>query len=141
MRNRWEKRLFYISRRNGVRPALNEDAILAGIKSWGITVVAAGPAGRCSEQIELFLTRQADHGTAGRGNPEYALGATWLPCAFEFISPRYFSGVYWTLTESLGQSYGLVTGETSVGGKSGRLSAPHSVPSLINRALDQVLLR
>jgi hypothetical protein len=128
-------KLFYISRRNGVRPALNEDKIFAALKPWGITVVEPDRL-PLKEQIELFSEAALIMGPQGAG----IQNALWAPrgCrVLEFISPRFFSGVYWTLAESLGFSYGLVTGVTST------VESPATVgsiydPELINRALESL---
>jgi hypothetical protein len=107
---RGQKR-FYISRRNGSRPALNEDEILAALQLWDITVVEPDLL-PLREQIELFSDAGLIIGPQGAG----IQNSLWAPrgCrVLELISPRYFSGVYWTLAESVGHKYGLVTGETS----------------------------
>jgi hypothetical protein len=104
------KKLFYISRRNGSRPAVNEDAILAALKPWGLTVVEPDLL-PLKEQIALFSEAGLIIGPQGAG----IQNALWAPrgcLVLEFISPRYFSGVYWTLAESIGHHYGLVTGTT-----------------------------
>jgi capsular polysaccharide biosynthesis protein len=130
------QKLFYISRRNAVRPALNEDGILAALKPWGLTVVEPERYS-LQEQIALFADAGAIIGPQGAG----IQNALWAPrgCrVLEFISPRYFSGVYWTLAESLGQSYGLVTGTTSTTEDPIKVGSTYS-PELINRALEVLL--
>jgi capsular polysaccharide biosynthesis protein len=107
------KKRFYISRRNAVRPALNEDEILAAIKPWGITVVEPERLS-LQEQVELFSDAGLIMGPHGAG----IQNSLWAPrgCkVLEFISPRYFTGLYWTLADSLGHDYGLVTGEMAPG--------------------------
>jgi len=126
-------KLFYISRRNGVRPALNEDEILAAIKPWGITVVEPDRL-PLKEQIDLFSKAHLIMGPQGAG----IQNALWAPhgCrVLEFISPRFFSGVYWTLTESIGHSYGLVTGVTPAIEDPAKVGSTFD-PKLINRALE-----
>jgi capsular polysaccharide biosynthesis protein len=64
--------------------------------------------------------------------------ALWAPrgcMILELISPRYFSGVFWTLAESLGQRYGFVTGATSEEGDPMQIGSTYD-PELINRALE-----
>ncbi len=126
-------KLYYISRRNGVRPALNEDAILAALKPWGITVVEPDRI-PLREQIELFSDAGLIIGPQGAG----IQNCLWAPrgCrVMEFISPRFFSGVYWTLAESLGQPYGLVTGETSAMENPATVGSTFD-PDLVNRAVE-----
>ena len=126
-------KLFYISRRNGVRPALNEDEILAALKPWGMTVVEPDRL-PLKEQIDLFSDAGLIIGPQGAG----IQNALWAPrgCrVLEFISPRFFSGVYWTLAESLGHSYGLVTGATPTGEDPAKAGSTFD-PQLINRAVD-----
>jgi len=56
----------------------------------------------------------------------------------ELVSPRYFSGIYWTLAESLGNRYGLVTGHTPTKGEPTRIGTTFQF-ELIQRALEQLL--
>ena len=129
-------KLFYVSRRNGVRPALNEDEILNAIKPWGITVVEPERL-PLSEQIELFSEAGLIMGPQGAG----IQNALWAPrgCrVLEFISPRFFSGVYWTLAESIGHSYGLITGSTSATEDPAKVGSTFD-PHLINRALETMM--
>jgi hypothetical protein len=58
----------------------------------------------------------------------------------EFLSPRYFSGVYWTLAESLGHHYGLVTGHTAPD-QDPIFAGTVCSPELINRALEALSIR
>jgi capsular polysaccharide biosynthesis protein len=127
------RKLFYISRRNGVRPALNEEEILEALKPWGITVVEPDRL-PLKEQIDLFSEAGLIIGPQGAG----IQNALWAPrgCrVLEFISPRFFSGVYWTLAESLGHPYGLVTGATPTAENPARAGSTYD-PRLINRALE-----
>ena len=129
-------KLFYIARRHGSRQAMNEDAILDAIKPWGFTVIEPEKYS-IREQIELFAQAGAIIGPQGAG----IQNCLWSPpgCkVLEFISPRYFSGVYWTLTESVGQEYGLVTGQTDP--NEDPISAGSTWdPALITQALDVLL--
>ena len=127
------QKMFYISRRNGCRPALNEDEILAALKPWGITVVEPEQL-PLSEQIELFSEAGLIMGAQGAGMQN----ALWAPrgcMILELISPRYFSGVFWTLAESIGQPYGFVAGFTPEGGDPQQIGSTFD-PVLINRALE-----
>jgi len=127
------KKMFYISRRKGIRPALNEDEILAALKPWGITVVEPERFS-LQEQIDLFSEAGLIMGAQGAG----LQNALWTPrgcMILELISPRYFSGVFWTLAESLGQRYGFVTGVTSEEGDPQTIGSTYD-PELINRALE-----
>jgi hypothetical protein len=130
------KKLFYISRRNGSRPALNEDQILEALKPWGLTVVEPDRYS-LKEQIELFSEAGLIMGPQGAG----IQNALWAPpgCKIlEFISLRYFSGVYWTLAESVGHQYGLVTGTTSTTEDPIFVGSTWD-PVLINRALEELM--
>jgi len=127
------QKLFYISRRHGNRPALNEDAILASLKPWGITVVESERLS-LQEQIELFSEAGLIMGAHGAG----IQNALWAPrgcMVLEFISPRYITGAFWTLAESLGHHYGLVTGDTPQEGHPSQIGSTYD-PVLINRALE-----
>jgi hypothetical protein len=127
------KKLFYISRRNGSRPALNEGEILAALKPWGITVVEPDLL-PLQEQIELFSEAGLIIGPQGAG----IQNSLWAPpgcLVLEFISPRYFSGVYWTLAESVGHKYGFVTGETAPN-EDPIFAGSRWDPQLITRALE-----
>ncbi|MCE0523006.1 MAG: glycosyltransferase family 61 protein [Methylacidiphilales bacterium] len=127
------RKLFYISRRRGVRPALNEEEILDAIKPWGITVVEPDRL-PLREQVDLFSEAGLIMGPQGAG----IQNALWAPqgCrVLELISPRFFSGVYWTLAESLSHSYGLVTGATPTAEDPAQAGSTYD-PGLINRALE-----
>ena len=129
-------KLFYVSRRNAARPAINEDKILAALKPWGITVVEPEQYS-LKEQIDLFSEAGLIMGPQGAG----IQNALWAPrgCKIlEFISPHYFSGVYWTLAESLGHQYGLVTGTTSRE-EDPILAGSICNPELINQALGALI--
>jgi hypothetical protein len=56
----------------------------------------------------------------------------------ELVSPRYFSGIYWTLAESLGNPYGLVTGHTPQDGIPTQVGTLFN-SDLIQRALEKLL--
>jgi hypothetical protein len=127
------QKLFYISRRSVGRPALNEDEILAALKPWGITVVEPDRLS-LRGQIDLFSEAGLIMGPQGAG----IQNALWAPrgcMILELISPRYFSGVYWTLAESLGHHYGLVTGATDAKEDPTRIGSTYD-PQLINRAVE-----
>ncbi len=129
-------KLFYISRRNAGRGVLNEDAVLAALKPWGITVIEPDLYS-VKEQIEIFSEAGLIMGPHGAG----IQNALWAPrgCrVMELVSPRYFTGAYWTLAESLGQPYGLVTGTTSSEGYAITTGATYD-PELVNRALGMLL--
>jgi capsular polysaccharide biosynthesis protein len=130
------KKLYYISRRNAVRPALNEDAILEALQPWGLTVIEPENYS-ISEQIELFSEAGLIMGPQGAG----IQNSLWAPrgCrVLEFISPRYFSGVYWTLAESVGHHYGFVTGETDPNADPIQVGST-SDPGLIKRAVEALM--
>ena len=119
-----------------MRPALNEEHILAALKPWDITVVEPDRYS-VKEQVELFSDAGLIMGPQGAGI-QNALWATRGCKILEFISPRYFSGVYWTLAESLGHDYGLIVGTTP------KVDCPITDgsiydPELINRALEALL--
>lgn len=127
------KTLFYISRRSAVRPAINEDKILEALKPWGLTVVEPERLS-LREQIDLFSDAGLIMGPQGAG----IQNCLWAPpgCkVLELISPRYFSGVYWTLSEAVGHQYGIVTGTTHDTG-SPITDGTTCDPDLINRALE-----
>jgi hypothetical protein len=126
-------KLYFISRRNAVRATLNEDKILEELKPWGITVVEPEHLS-LKEQIELFSDAGLIIGAQGAG----IQNSLWAPrgcMVLEFISPRYFSGVYWTLAESLGHHYGLVVGQTTPDVDPVNATSVCD-PKLINRALE-----
>ena len=130
------KKLYYISRRNAERPALNEDAILEALKPWDITVIEPEKYS-ISEQIALFADAGMILGPQGAG----IQNSLWAPrgCrVLEFISLRYFSGVYWTLAESLGHRYGLVTGQTDAQADPIHVGSTYN-PKLIRQAVDALM--
>jgi hypothetical protein len=89
------------------------------------------------EQIELFSEAGLIMGPHGAGFQN----ALWAPrgCkVMEFISPRYFTGGYWTLAESLGHSYGLVTGNTAADGDPIFLGSTYD-PKLIAQAMEALV--
>jgi capsular polysaccharide biosynthesis protein len=101
------KKLFYISRRKGTRAVANEGELLDRLRKWNVTVVEPDQLS-LPQQIELFSEAGLIIGAQGAG----MLNALWAPrgCAvLELINPLFFSGVYWTLAESLDHPYGLVT--------------------------------
>jgi capsular polysaccharide biosynthesis protein len=129
------QKLFYISRRNSIRPALNEPEILEALKPWGITVVEPERL-TLKEQIALFADAGLIMGPQGAG----IQNALWAPrgCkVLEFLSPVYFSGVFWTLAEALGQPYGFVTGQTSLLENQMAVGSTYD-PHLINQALERL---
>jgi hypothetical protein len=129
-------KLYYISRRNAFRPVQNEDALLDALKPWGLTVVEPDRLS-LKEQMAMFADARLVMGPHGAG----IQNALWAPrgCRIlELVSPRYFSGVYWTLAESLGNPYGLVTGDTPLQGEATRIATTFD-PALVNRALDVLL--
>jgi len=101
------KKLFYISRRKGIRAIANESELVGRLHKWGVIIVEPDRL-TLQEQIELFSEAGLIVGAQGAG----MLNALWAPrgCAvLEIINPVFFSGVYWTLAESLGHRYGLVS--------------------------------
>ena len=110
------KKVLYISRRDGPRAILNEDEIVRALKPYDVTVVQTEKM-TLQEQIDLFAEAGTIIGPHGAG----IQNALWAPrgCrVLELVNARYFSGVYWTLAESLGQPYGLVAGASPHGGDS-----------------------
>jgi len=129
-------KLYYITRRNAFRPALNEEEMLTALQSWGLTVVEPDRLS-LREQIALFSDARLIMGPHGAG----IQNALWAPqgCAMlELVSPRYFSGIYWTLAESLGNPYGLVTGHTPQDGIPTQVGTLFN-SDLIQRALEKLL--
>ena len=93
---------------------MNEDEIVAALQSYDVTVVQTEKM-TLQEQIDLFAEAGMIIGPHGAG----IQNALWAPrgCrVLELVNARYFSGVYWTLAESLGQPYGLVAGASAQGG-------------------------
>jgi hypothetical protein len=130
------RKRFYISRRNAARPALNEDEILAALKPWGLTVIEPDLY-PLKEQIEIFSEAGVIVGPHGAGFQN----ALWAPrgCkVLEFISPRYFTGVYWTLSESVGHQHGIVSGKTAEEGDPIFLGSTYD-PALVARAMQQLV--
>lgn len=132
------KRFFYISRRGAPRSMENEEAILAALKPFGVEVVQPEKLS-LRRQIELFAEAAAIVGPQGAG----IQNALWAPrgCAMlELVNTRFFSGVYWTLAESLGHRYGLVAGKSAPG--EDPVHANYSCDEkLVVRALDVLLHR
>lgn len=129
-------KLYYITRRKASRWAINEEELLTALQPWGLTVVETEGM-TLRQQIDLFADAKLIMGPHGAG----IQNALWAPegCAvLELISPRYFSGVYWTLAESLGQPYGLVAGHTSPEGDATYVGSTFS-PDLVQRALEKLL--
>jgi hypothetical protein len=107
------KKVFYISRSAGPRPILNEDDIVRSLQSYDVTVVQTEKLS-LQQQIDLFADAGLIVGPHGAG----IQNALWAPpgCrVLELVNARYFSGVYWTLAESLNQPYGLVAGISAAG--------------------------
>ena len=129
-------KLYYITRRNAFRPAQNEEEFLTALQSWGLIVVEPDKLS-LREQISLFSDARLIMGPHGAG----IQNALWAPKScpiLELVSPRYFSGIYWTLAESLGNRYGLVTGHTPTKGEPTRIGTTFQF-ELIQRALEQLL--
>ena len=129
------KKVVYISRRDGPRAILNEDEIVRALEPYNVTVVQAERM-TLREQIDLFADAGMIIGPHGAG----IQNALWAPrgCrVLELVNARYFSGVYWTLAESLGQPYGLVAGASAAGADSLR-EGYTCHPDLIRQAVDQL---
>jgi Glycosyltransferase 61 len=104
------KKAFYISRSGTARAILNENEIIRALEPYGVTVVQPEKLS-LTQQMELFSEAGLIVGPHGAG----IQNALWAPrgCRMlELVNVRYFSGVYWTLAESLGHPYGLVTGNS-----------------------------
>jgi len=132
------KKVFYISRREGPRSILNEEEIVRSLKSYDVTVVQTEKMS-LQEQIDLFSDAGLIIGPHGAG----IQNALWAPrgCrVLELVNARYFSGIYWTLAESLGQPYGLVTG-ASTAGKDPLQEGYACDPDLIKTAIDKLAER
>jgi len=130
------RKRFYISRRNAARPALNEDEILAALKPWYITVIEPDRYS-LKEQIEIFSEAGVIVGPHGAGFQN----ALWAPrgCkVMEFISPRYFTGAYWTLSSAVGHEHGIVTGTTCEDGDPIFLGSTYD-PSLVAQAIHKLV--
>ena len=129
------RKVLYISRKSGSRSILNENEILKALGSLNVTVVQTEGM-TLHEQIELFSEAALIIGPHGAG----IQNALWAPrgcCVLELINPRYFSGVYWTLAESLDQPYGLVTGISVLRGDP--LQQGYTCdPYLIQQAIDKL---
>ena len=129
------KKVFYISRSGGPRSILNEQEIVASLKSHDVTVVQTEKL-TLQEQIDLFSEAGLIVGPHGAG----IQNALWAPrgCrVLELVNPRYFSGIYWTLAESLHQPYGLVTG-ISASGNDPLQDGYTCDPYLIQQAMDRL---
>jgi hypothetical protein len=132
------KKIFYITRRKGNRPILNEDDILAKLAPYDVTVVETETLS-LQEQIDLFADARMIIGPQGAG----IQNALWAPrgCAIlELLNARYFSGVFWTLAESVGQKYGFVAGESAK--EQDPLTVGYTCdPELVDQALHVLLKR
>jgi len=129
------KKIFYISRSGGPRAITNEDEILRCLKSYDVTVIQTEKL-TLQQQIDLFSEARMIVGPHGAG----IQNALWAPhgCrVLELVNVRYFSGIYWTLAESLDQPYGLVTG-ISAAGKNPLQEGYACNPQLIQQAMDQL---
>jgi capsular polysaccharide biosynthesis protein len=127
------KKAFYISRNGGPRSILNEEEIIQSLKAYDITVVKAETLS-LRQQIELFSEAGLIIGPHGAG----IQNALWAPrgCrVLEMVNARYFSGVYWTLAESLNQPYGLVAG-ISASGRDPLQEGYTCKPHLVQQAID-----
>jgi hypothetical protein len=129
------KKVFYISRTGGPRPILNEKEILLSLKSHDVTVVQTEKL-TLQQQMDLFSEAGLIVGPHGAG----IQNALWAPrgCrVLEMVNARYFSGIYWTLAESLNQPYGLVTG-ISAAGKDPLQEGYACEPRLVQEAIDRL---
>jgi hypothetical protein len=129
------KKVFYISRSAGPRPILNEEEIVRSLQSHDVTVVQTEKLS-LQRQIDLFSGAGLIVGPHGAG----IQNALWAPrgCRIlELVNARYFSGVYWTLAESLNQPYGLVAG-ISAAGKDPLQEGYTCNPRLIQQAIDRL---
>jgi len=129
------KKIVYISRRGGPRSILNEEEIVRSLKSYDLTVVQAEKL-TLRQQIDLFSEAGLIVGPHGAG----IQNALWAPrgCpVLELVNARYFSGIYWTLAESLDQPYGLVAG-LSPTGKDPLQEGYACNPHLIRQAMDRL---
>jgi hypothetical protein len=130
------KKIFYISRTGGARPILNEAEILAALSAYDVTVVQPERL-PLTEQLALFADAGLIVGPQGAG----IQNILWAPrgCrVLELVNVRFFSGVYWTLAESLGQPYGLVTGISESGTdplRQGYSCDPHLVREAVDRLM------
>ena len=129
------KKVFYISRRGGPRSVLNEDEIVRSLQSLDVTVVQTE---RMTLQQQMVLFSEAGWiiGPHGAG----IQNALWAPrgCrVLELVNARYFSGVYWTLAESLNQPYGFVAG-ASASGKDSLQEGYACDPRLVQQAIDRL---
>jgi hypothetical protein len=130
------KKFFYISRGKGIRAITNENELVNRLQKWGVITVEPAQL-TLQGQIELFSEAGLIVGAQGAG----MLNALWAPrgCAVvEVINPLFFSGVYWTLAESVGHCYGLVGCSPPTGPK------PYQAPTtcevdLVERAVDALL--
>ena len=129
------RKVVYISRRDGPRAILNEDEIVRALKPFDPIVVQTEKM-TLREQLDLFADAGLIIGPHGAG----IQNALWAPrgCrVLELVNARYFSGVYWTLAESLGQPYGLVAGASPAAGDSLKDGYACDV-ELIRQAIDQL---
>jgi capsular polysaccharide biosynthesis protein len=130
------KKVFYISRSAGPRPILNEQEIILSLQSYDVTVVQTEKLA-LQEQIDLFADAGLIVGPHGAG----IQNALWAPrgCrVLELVNARYFSGVYWTLAESLNQPYGLVAG-ISAAGRDPLQEGYTCDPRLVRQAIDRLV--
>jgi hypothetical protein len=129
------KKIVYISRSDGPRSVLNEEEIIARLQSYDVTVVQTEKL-TLQQQIDLFSEAGLIVGPHGAG----IQNALWAPrgCrVLELVNARYFSGIYWTLAESLNQPYGLVTG-ISAAGKDPLQEGYTCDPRLVQQAIDRL---
>jgi len=131
------KKIFYISRAGGPRSVLNEEEIIASLKSHDVTVVQTEKL-TLQQQIDRFSEAGIIVGPHGAG----IQNALWAPrgCrVLELVNARYFSGIYWTLAESLNQPYGLVAG-ISAAGKDPLQAGYACEPRFVQQAIDALTL-
>ena len=130
------KKALYISRTGTVaRSMLNEDEIIRALEPYGVTVVHPEKL-PLRQQMELFADAGLIIGPHGAG----IQNALWAPrgCRIlELVNAHYFSGVYWTLAESIGNPYGLVAGISS-GGKDPTQDGYTCDPRLVREAVDRL---
>ena len=129
------KKVFYISR-SGPRSILNEKEIVDSLKPYDVTVVQTEKL-TLQQQIDLFADAGLIVGPHGAG----IQNALWAPrgCrVLELVNARYFSGIYWTLAESLDQPYGLVA-ESSAADEDPLQAGYTCNPRLVLEAMDRLV--
>jgi hypothetical protein len=128
-------KVVYISRNAGPRSILNEAEILENLRGYNLTIVQTEQL-TLRQQMDLFSDAAMIIGPHGAG----IQNALWAPqgCrVLELVNVRYFSGVYWTLAQSLNQPYGLVTG-VSAAGTTPLHAGYRCDPRLVRQAMEQI---